>query len=152
MERVTFNSLKLSIYLCMVASYKKAWYKGRLQEIHYIERHLCKTFSLRLICRACNNIFSLRYWNYLELSLMAATIECVILSEATECKLRIVTMYIPNAYEWPRSLPKSSIMVVENFGQRNVYLFFNFKSISTKNWPDPAWTDGNASVITIIPR
>ena len=77
---------------------------------------------------------------------MAATIQCVILSEATKRKIRSVAKYILNANERLRSLLKSLISVVEHFGQRNIYLFFHFKLISAKNRYIPAWPDGNANM------
>ena len=38
-------------------------------------------------------------------------------------------------------VPKSSIMVVENFGQRNIYLFFNVESKSAMTRPGPTQPD-----------
>ena len=64
---------------------------------------------------------------------MAETIECVIQIEAAERELWSLAEQILNAFERLHSLAKSSMMVEEHFGQRNIYLFFHFKSISTMN-------------------
>ena len=77
---------------------------------------------------------------------MAETIECVIQIEAAERELWSLAEQILNAFERLHSLAKSSMMVEEHFGQRNIYLFIYFRLISAKTLRGPATPDSNASM------